>query len=150
MPPPRPTLLLLDTQPARQVALTDRLSSEFRLTPLPPNTDVLRHVRVEKPDMVVLVVHPGRSARSYRLAHTLKTDLNAVRRLAVVNIEGPGRALEDVRERDFIDAYYEGPADLDAITAFVRAVWSGEDRYERNERSKRQRLLGRLVARWRS
>gem|GEM_PF-4075289 len=145
-----PTLLLLDTQPARQVALTDRLSNDFKLCPLPPKADVLRHVRATKPAMVLLVVHPGFPERTFRLARSLKTELTAVGRLAVVNIEGPDRAVEQARDEDLVDAYYEGPNDLDSIVAFAKAVSVGEDRFEIHERNQTMRILRRFVARWRT
>ncbi len=150
MPSELPTLLVLDTQPARQVALTERLSEHFRLAPLPPQADVVRHVRSTKPEMVLLVVHPGHPERTFRLAHSIKTDLSAVSRLAVVNIEGPDRAADQVRDEDFVDAYYEGPDDLDAIIAFTCAVAGGENRFEVHPRNQRLRILRRFIARWRT
>jgi hypothetical protein len=100
--------------------------------------------------MVLLVVHPGHPERTFRLAHSLKTDLSAVSRLAVVNIEGPDRSIDQVRDENIIDAYYEGPGTLDAVVAFTCAVARGENRFEVHPRNQRLRILRRFVARWRT
>jgi hypothetical protein len=140
-----PRALVADFMAHRRLALIAALRDGFAPEAPPPGADLLRHARQSRPELAVLFVHPWRPDKALRQCRWLKTDLHPIRRVAVINPDGPPRDPRAVIEDFQADGYWQGGGSPAEQAAFLRRVWGGERPVE--VRPSAMGLLARLLAR---
>ena len=139
----RPTLIVLEPDPARRLRLVSALRAAFQVLPEDPERTAVRRARDERPDLVLVSLSPRNPRPGLGVCRALKTDLRPGP-VGVVD-EGAVSQPEEALEGHLADGYLAGEADPSQLAEWALAILAGE----RPQRSfpARRGLLRRLSGR---
>lgn len=140
--PPRPSLLVLDGDPGRRLALIGALRDAFRVLPDDPSRTAVRRVRDLAPELVLIGVDPRNPRAALSLCRALKTDL----RPSPVAVLDPAGATTADEVLEIAEGYARGRLSDERLVAWTHAVIAGRRPVEEGplqRRSLLKRLLGK-------
>lgn len=140
----RARVMLVDADPMRRLALVAALRESFAVLPVEEGRDLLKEVRAQRPDLVLLALDASRLAESLRSARVIRSDPTPPL-LGLVGALRRGPDPEALMERSLANGLLLGRPEPAQLNDWVTRVLAGERPVLRLARGRG--LLSKLLGR---
>lgn len=118
--------MVIDLKNHRRLAVINALKGTFQPEAFPAGVDLMKHVRLKQPDIVLLFMGKYRYSKALKSCRWMKTDIRPVKWVGLINADGPHQDPNYVFDNFEADGYWEGPVTPQDLLEFTNKMVAGK------------------------